>query len=252
MDNLSGKSVVVTGGGSGMGRTAAELLGKAGCLVTVADRDEAAGRQVAAAIAAGGKGKSQFVLTDVSDEGSIKAMVEAAELKFGRLDGAINSAGIAQRGKKLADLPAEEWDRCIGINLRGMFLCMKYQIQAMQRAGGGSIVAVASTSAIKAFPNAAEYCASKAVVTGLVRAAAIDYITQNIRVNAILPGGTLTPMMENAIKANPQLAKAIDVFPMKRWAQPEEVAGAMVWLISDAASYVTGSSWTVDGGLSIC
>jgi NAD(P)-dependent dehydrogenase (short-subunit alcohol dehydrogenase family) len=251
MNSLSGKSVIVTGGGSGIGASAAMLLAEAGCLVTVADLNETGGKSVVEEIVRTGKGKAQFLRTNVADEADVKALVAAAEGSYGRLDGAINSAGVAQRGVPLASLSLEDWDRVHRINLRGMFLCMKHQILSMQRTGGGSIVAISAGASINGVPNSSEYCAAKSGVNGLVRAGAVDYADKGIRVNAVLPGGTATPMLQGALLADPMLDKIIATFPMKRLARPEEIASAAVWLISDSASYVTGATWSVDGALSI-
>jgi NAD(P)-dependent dehydrogenase (short-subunit alcohol dehydrogenase family) len=251
MKGLSGKSVVVTGGGSGIGRAACKLLAEAGCLVTVADLNDEGGQESVANIRASGKGQAQFVRTNVADEASVKAMIASAETAFGKLDGAINSAGVPQSGRPLAEITLDQWNRIHDVNLRGMFLCIKYQILAMQRAGSGSIVAIASSAAVTGVPNSSEYCGSKAGVTGLVRAGAVDYADKGIRVNAILPGGTWTPMVEGAIKLDPALGKIVESFPMKRFAQPHEIAAAAVWLVSDEASYVTGASLLVDGALTV-
>lgn len=163
----------MTGGGSGIGQAAVYLLGEAGCNVSVADLNTAGGAAVVGAIEPAG-GRAQFVLTDVSDESSVQRMVNSAVAAYGRLDGACNAAGIPQRGKLLHDVTLEEWDHCIAVNLRGLFICNKYQIAAMLETGGGSIVNIASTAAMVGFPNAGEYCASKAGVMGLVRGAAVD------------------------------------------------------------------------------
>lgn len=250
MDGLAGKSVIVTGGGSGIGRSAVELLAKAGCLVTIADVNEEGGRAVLAEIQTSGA-EAQFVHTDVSIEASVEAMVAAAEATYGKLDAAINAAGIAGERAPLAELKTSDFDLVHGINLRGMFLCLKYEVMALERTGAGSIVAFSSKAGESGTPNCAQYCASKAGILGLVRGAALDYAAKGIRINSILPGGTWTPMAAAAIVSDSTLQYIVDRFPMKRFAQPEEVAAAAVWLLSDQASYVTGASWLVDGGLSL-
>lgn len=249
MTNLPTKSVIVTGGGSGIGAAVCLSLSRAGYKVTVADVNIDGGEETVRAIEAEG-GTAQFIRADVSEEKDVIALVDGAVAAFGKLDAACNAAGICQRGKVMHELSVEEWDRCIAINLRGMFLCNKYQVRAMLDTGGGAIVNIASTVSMVAVPNGSEYCASKAGVMGLVRGAAIDYATKGIRVNAVLPGGTLTPMLTTAIESDPTLEAAlVAVHPMKRFCEPSEMAGAVRWLLSDEASYVTGASFAVDGGM---
>jgi len=248
MRGLKGKSVIVTGGGSGIGRAVAMQLAADGCKVTIGDISGEAGDAVAAEIGAAG-GEAQAVAANVAHEADVRALVDAAVSRFGGLQGAVNAAGVPQVGKLAHDVTIEDWDRCHGVNLRGVFLCTKYQIVAMLAGGGGSIVNIASTAALVGFPNGAEYCASKAGVMGLVRGAAIDYATRGIRINAVLPGGTLTPMLKGAMANDPGLEPALAaVHPMNRFGQPDEIAAAARFLISDEASFVTGAAYAVDGG----
>lgn len=248
MKGLSGKSIVVTGGGSGIGAAVAQMLGEAGCKVTVADLNPGNAAAVADAITVAG-GTAQAVTANVADEASVAAMVGAAVSAYGRLDGACNAAGVPQVGKLLHEVSLDEWDRCHAVNLRGLFLCNRAEIAAMLETGGGAIVNIASTAAMVGFPNGAEYCASKAGAMGLTRGAAIDYATRGIRINAVLPGGTLTPMLKGAMEADPGLEPALAaVHPMNRFGQPEEIAGAVRWLLSDEASFATGASFAIDGG----
>ena len=250
MSSFKGKSIIVTGGGSGIGRAAVEILCEAGARVTVADLNEAGGNAVVTA-ARGRGGQAQFVRTDVSNEDSVKALVDAAVSQYGRLDAAINAAGVLQHWKRVADISAAEWDFVCNINLRGVFFCMKHQIKAMLETGGGSIVAIASVAANLGFPMSGEYCASKAGVLGLVRAAATDYAKANIRVNALLPGSTLTPMVERALATKPQELGGPVLVPTGRMADPREIANGAVWMISSDASYMNGNSLTLDAGMSI-
>ncbi|MES2492611.1 MAG: glucose 1-dehydrogenase [Pseudomonadota bacterium] len=248
MRGLEGKSIIVTGAGSGIGAAVAAMLVDSGCKVTVADRDGDSAARVSASITAAG-GTAQAVTADVSDDASVAAMVAAAVSAYGRLDGACNAAGVPQVGKLLHEVSLEEWDRCHAVNLRGLFLCNKHEIAAMLETGGGAIVNIASTAAMVGFPNGAEYCASKAGAMGLTRGAAIDYATRGIRINAVLPGGTLTPMLKGAMEADPGLEPALAaVHPMNRFGQPEEIAGAVRWLLSDEATFATGASFAIDGG----
>lgn len=248
MTGLAGKSFIVTGGGSGIGRSVVFALIEAGALVTVADINASAAVDVVAeAIGRGGDAKAFTV--DVAKEAQIAAMVQHAVVSFGRLDGACNAAGMGPLGKVLHETTLEEWDRRHAINLRGLFLSMKHEIPAMLAAGGGAIVNIGSTAGIRGFHNCAEYCASKAGVMGLVRAAAIDYATSGIRVNAVLPGATATPMMAAFLDADPQREALLAAsHPMGRLGKPGEIAAAVSWLLSDEASFVTGIGLPVDGG----
>ncbi|MDB5715465.1 MAG: family oxidoreductase [Sphingomonadales bacterium] len=249
MTVLANKSAIVTGGGSGMGAAVALSLSEVGYQVTVADVNAQGGQETVNTILAAG-GTAQFILTDVSDEQDVIKLVDGAVSAYGKLDAACNAAGISQRGKIMHELSLEEWDRCIAINLRGLFICNKYQVRAMLKNGGGAIVNIASAVSMIAVPNGAEYCASKAGVMGLVRGAAVDYATKNIRINAVLPGATRTPMLTSATAQDPTLEAAlVSVLPMNRFCDPSEIAGAVRWLLSDEASYVTGTSIAIDGGM---
>ena len=245
-----GKSVIVTGGGSGIGRAAVELLVDLGAFVTVADINVGASEAVVESVNAAGRDRAQFVATNVADEASVRSLVETAIALTGRLDGAINSAAIVQHGKPLCELTTPEWDACMNVNLRGLFFCTKYQILAMLRSGGGAICAISSIAATMAFTNSPDYCASKAGVTGLVRSVAYDYGRYGIRVNALLPGATDTPLSERARALRPADAPALTI-PSARRAEPIEIARSAVWMISPGASYLNGSCVTVDGGMSI-
>lgn len=245
MADFSGKSIIVTGGASGIGLAVVELLAHAGAKVLLADRNEDAARAASSHL---GASVSTFG-ADVSNEDDVRAMVDAAVSRFGRIDGACNAAGVAQTGKMLHEISSQEWDRCHGVNLRGVFLSNKYEIAAMLQTGGGAIVNIVSTAAMVGFPNGAEYCASKAGVLGLVRGAAIDYATKGIRINSILPGATDTPMLQGAFRQDPGLEAALAaVHPIGRLAKPVEIAAAARWLLSDEASFVIGASYAVDGG----
>jgi 2,5-dichloro-2,5-cyclohexadiene-1,4-diol dehydrogenase 1 len=259
MAELKGKSIIVTGAGSGIGAAAAIRGAAKGAKVTVADINEAGGRDVVVKIREQG-GEAQFVATDISKEDQVKALVAAAVSAYGPLHGAFNNAGVpaySHTGKvgaftAFADLPVEIFRRGLEINVVGTFLCMKYEIAAMLETGGGAIVNTSSGAGILAIAGAADYIAAKHGVIGLTKSAALDYATRNIRVNAVLPGVTRTGMMEASFAADPKLYEwAAEMQPNKRIGDPAEVAEGALWLLSDAASFVTGISMPVDGGYSM-
>ena len=248
MYDLANKSIIITGAGRGMGRETALLAGRAGAQVTVADMDEASGRETVAMISGAG-GTAHFVRVDVANEAQVEAMVAAAVSTYGRLDGAFNNAGVPPSATVLHELRLETFQRAMSINLVGVFLCMKHEIAAMLKTGSGSIVNTASTAGLAAFPAATEYIASKHGVIGLTKAGAVDYGKLGIRINAVLPGATLTPMLVGAMASTPGLEEyMIAQQPIGRLGQPREIANAAVWLLSDDASFVTGASLSVDGG----
>lgn len=242
------RSVIVTGAASGIGRACVEGLVRAGWAVTIADLNVDGEAQAERIRAAGGQ--AQFVRTDVSDEQAVRTLVEAATAKYGQLHGAINSAGVVGSSKPIHEITAAEFDQVLAINLRGMFLCMKYQAAAMLPHRYGSIVAISSAASVKGLPWSSDYCASKSGIDGLVRGAAMDYVEDNIRVNAVLPGATVTPLAMNSSRANTAIAKT-RTMPMNRMADPAEIAAAAIFLVSDAASFVTGIAMPVDGGMVI-
>lgn len=248
---LGGKAIIVTGGGSGIGRTTALCLGRDGAKVTVADIDLAAAQDCVAAILAEG-GEAQAVYCDVADEASVRAMVDAAVARYCKLDGAFNNAGVEMHGKQLSDLNAAEWARVRSIDLDGVFYCMKHEISAMRETGGGAIVNTASVAAVTAQTNMADYCAAKAGVTGLTRAAAAEFPQTKVRANTVLPGVILTPMVKDRLLANPEMeavfAPLVERHSVGRFGEPEDVAQAVRWLLSDLSAYVNGVALPVDGG----
>jgi 2,5-dichloro-2,5-cyclohexadiene-1,4-diol dehydrogenase 1 len=252
--DLTGRSVIITGAASGMGAAGARIAASAGADVTIADLSESAGNAVVDEITAAG-GSAQFVRTDISVEADVEAMVGAAVDRFGRVDAAYNNAGLpplssARNGFfPLADLDASSFRRSLEVNVLGTFLCLKYEIRAMLESGGGAIVNTSSANGLVAIPGAPEYIASKHAIIGLTKAAALDYATQGIRVNAVLPGVIRTPMLTNAVDGDEAALESYTaVMPIGRLGLPEEVAEAALWLLTDAASLITGASLSVDGG----
>jgi 2,5-dichloro-2,5-cyclohexadiene-1,4-diol dehydrogenase 1 len=245
---LEGKSIIVTGGGSGIGRATALLLGEAGAGVTVADRNPKSADAVATEIVRAG-GRAEAIAADVRFEADAEAIVDRAVSAFGGLNGAANCAGYPQHTEQVHNLTLDQWRDCIDINLTGVFLCVKHQLRAMLNSGGGSIVVVSSTAATRGFPLASEYAASKSGLLGFVRCVAYEYGKQGIRVNAVLPGGTDTPMLRGKMDETPGLEELISAqHLLGRFAQPQELGTAIRWLLSEEASFVTGIVMPVDGG----
>jgi 2,5-dichloro-2,5-cyclohexadiene-1,4-diol dehydrogenase 1 len=246
MMGLDGKSIIVTGAGSGMGRAAALLLAEAGALVTVADIDQPGAVKTVDLINNAG-GKASSVLADISDERQVKHLVQSALDTYGHLYGAANVAGVPSREASLVAMTLEEWRRGIEVNLTGTFLCLKYEIAAIQRAGGGAIVNVSSTAAVKAFPDHGEYSAAKAGILSLTRTAAYEVGKAGIRVNCILPGVVDTPMWQRTATAE-LTALVSKQHLLGRFGQPGEIGTAIRWLLSPEASFVTGALIPIDGG----
>jgi NAD(P)-dependent dehydrogenase (short-subunit alcohol dehydrogenase family) len=243
---LEGKVAIVTGGGSGIGRAAAELFALEGARVVVADYQVEAGEETVCAIRDAG-GEALFVQVDVSDASQVQAMVRAALDAYGGIDVLFNNAGILHFGTAL-NTEEKDWNRVIHVNLTGVFLCSKAVIPYMMERGGGSIINTSSsTGAHDAAENIAAYVASKGGVTLLTRAMAIDHAKDHIRVNAIAPGPTDTPMLRDNLSPQ-QLEDFAATFPMRRLGRPEELACAALFLASDEASFVTGTVLAVDGG----
>jgi len=253
MDKLNGKVALITGGSSGIGRATAILFAEEGAKVVVtADQNVNGGEETVKIIKVAG-GEAIFVIADVSKATDVQRMVRTTEDTYGRLDILFNNAGIWEQRTLLADLSEEDWDRTIDVNLKGVFLGMKYAIPEMLKRGGGVIVNTASENSFAADLTIADYCASKGGVLMLTKAAALEYARQNIRVNCVCPGGTVTLMVERAAEKAGQplesyIAQWVQNVPLGRWAQPEEIAKAVLFLASDDSSYITGTSLLIDGG----
>lgn len=243
--DFSGSVVLVTGGGSGIGRATAEAFGRAGAQVAVADVAETHAKATVDAIREAG-GAAELFLADVTSEAAVDRLVDRVVAHFGRLDIAHNNAGAGGGVTPLAEVSTEEWRRVIDTDLTSVFLCLKAEIPAMLDSGGGAIVNTASALGLIGAPSMAAYTAAKHGVVGLTRAAALDYARRGIRVNAVCPGVIDTPLLAGLPKgARDQMALGA---PLGRLGQPDEAAAAVLWLCSGAASYVTGHALPVDGG----
>ncbi|WP_089338906.1 glucose 1-dehydrogenase [Blastococcus mobilis] len=250
---FDGRVAIVTGGNSGIGRAAALALARAGARVVIGARREPEGAAVVAEIEAEG-GAATFVPTDVTQEADVRRMVETAVQTHGRLDIAVNNAGAnTSTGAfpALTDLEEVDWDRIVDVNLKGVWLSMKHELRPMLAAGSGVIVNTSSVAGLVGIRNSAAYTASKHGVVGLTKAAALEVGGRGVRVNAICPGTVDTPMLERLLEAQPERRAAYAaVEPLGRMAAPREVAGVVLFLCSDAASYLTGAAIPVDGGWS--
>ena len=242
--DFGGKVAVVTGGGSGIGRATSLALGKAGARVVIGNRNADQGEEVAAAIRDAG-GDACFQATDVSNPGQVEALVARAVSEFGSVDLAFNNAGMEGELGQLHELDVKTAARLFDVNIDGVFHALKYEIDQMLKNGGGAIVNTSSIFGFKACPGFSPYIASKHAIAGLTRAAALDYAQQGIRINAVGPGPINTRMLMDASGGEPDMFAAY--VPMGRIGQPEEIADAVLWLLSDKAEYVTGHLLSVDG-----
>ncbi len=250
MDTLKDKVALITGGASGIGKATALLFAREGAAVAVMDIDREAGQAAAREILAAG-GRAIFMRGDVTSAEDCWGVVEATVAAYGGLDILFNNAGIVRRADVLTTTE-EEWDRVMDVNVKSIFLMSKYAIPCMLKRGGGSIINTSSGWGLKGGGNAVSYCASKGAVTNMTRAMAIDHGKHNIRVNAICPGDTDTPMLHNEASQLGQeyaefMVEAADR-PLRRYAQPIEIARSVLYLASEAASFVTGAALAVDGG----
>ena len=249
--DFTGKVALVTGAASGMGLAAAQAFAEAGAAVALVDFREDVVKVEAQKLVTAGH-KAIGIRCDVSDDDQVEQMVKSTVDEFGRLDAAFNNAGVMAKIAPTADSSREEWDRVIGINLRGVWSSMKYELRQMQRQGNGAIVNNASVGALTGNPGIASYIASKHGVVGLTRTAALEYIQHGIRVNAVNPGLIDTQIARDVVSGDEQayndIAKNV---PIRRAGRPEEIASAVLWLCSPGASYVVGHALTVDGGMTV-
>lgn len=245
---LDGKVALITGGSSGIGRASALAFAREGAKVVVADVLVDGGQETVRLIQAAG-GQGLFIKTDVSKAAEVEALIKQTVATYGRLDCAYNNAGVEGTFVTTTEYTEADWDRVVAINLKGVWLCMKYEIAQMLQQGGGAIVNTASGAGLVGVAGLSAYVASKHGVVGLTKTAALEYAKAGIRVNAVCPGVIETPMVARLTNSRPDLGEALVAGePMGRVGKPEEIAEAAVWLCSDAASFVTGHAMSVDGG----
>ena len=244
---LEGRVALVTGGSSGIGRATALAFSWEGAKVVVSDVDVEGGDETVRMIKEAG-GEALFVRTDVSKVAEVEAMVNRTVEAYGRLDCAFNNAGVEGDLGPTADCSEENWNRVISVNLTGVWLCMKYEIPQMIKQGGGAIVNTSSSTGLLAAPGLPAYSASKHGVIGLTKSAALECAKAGIRINVVCPANIHTPMVERIVRAYPEAEARVSSIPVGRMGTPEEVAEAVVWLCSDAASFVTAHTMLVDGG----
>ena len=245
---LEGKVALITGAGSGIGRATALIFAREGAKLVLSDIAAENGEESLRMVREAGA-EAAFVRSDVAKLAEVEALVAAAVSSFGRLDCAFNNAGIDGRMGKVTECSEENWNRTIGVNLTGVFFCMRAEIPQMLRQGGGAIVNTASAAGLTGSPGLPAYVASKHGVVGLTRAAAIEYGREKIRVNCVCPGPIRTPMLGRLLTNRPEMEhRFASAEPLKRLGEPSEIGEAVAWLCSDAASYVTGHAMSVDGG----
>ncbi|MDP4788422.1 MAG: SDR family oxidoreductase [Haliea sp.] len=241
--DMQGNVALITGAASGIGEACARQFAAQGCRLVLMDRDESRLLALTAELGA------IALCGSVTEEASCMAAVDACLRHFGKLDYAVNSAGIAGKPATVTDTSLEAWQEVINVNLTGVFLCLKHQLQPMRSAGRGAIVNIASGAGLIGTPQLSPYCASKHGVLGLTRTAAMECATSGVRVNSILPGSTRTPMLEASLQQGPALEQMIlNSIPCGRLGTADEIAAAALWLCSSQASYVNGHSMVVDGG----
>jgi NAD(P)-dependent dehydrogenase (short-subunit alcohol dehydrogenase family) len=246
---FDGKVALVTGAASGIGRATALAFAKAGAKVMVADVAAEGGRETARLISQSA-GTATFFQTDVTSAEAVRALLGEVEGAQGRLDFACNCAGIGGVRAPTADYPEDTWMQVIAVNLTGVYLCMKHEIPLLRRSGGGVIVNVASVAGVTGFPAHSAYTASKHGVVGLTRTAALEYARAGIRINALCPAYTRTPMLDQVLGPQPEMeAKLVARVPLGRFGTPEEIAAAVMFLCSEAGAFITGQALVMDGGI---
>jgi NAD(P)-dependent dehydrogenase (short-subunit alcohol dehydrogenase family) len=247
MPSLADKVGIVTGGGSGIGRATALAMARAGAALVIGNRNSKQGEETVAAIRQGG-GRGVFHSTDVTKPAEVQALIARAVQEFGRLDLAFNNAGTDGQQVPLHEQEIDKASFLFDVNIKGVFLCMKFEIDQMLKTGGGAIVNTSSIFGLNGYPGWSLYSATKHAVTGMTKSAALDYAKRNVRVNAVGPGPIETPLLAKGTGGDPHSYASF--VPMGRIGQPDEIADAVVWLLSDEARFVTGHTLPVDGGVS--
>jgi len=249
--DFKNKITLITGAASGIGQATALAFAKKGATVVVSDVNEKGGKETVSKIEGAG-GKAIFIKTNVAIFTEVEKMINQIVEQFGRLDIAVNNAGIGGQLAKTADSSIENWEQVMSINSTGVFYCLKTEIAQMLKQGGGVIVNTASIAGLKGLPNSSAYTASKHAVVGMTRSAAMEYATKNIRINALCPAFTVTALFDPAMMDNHKAGisdKLRAAIPMKRFGEVEEQVNAMLWLCSDQSSFVTGLALPIDGGV---
>lgn len=243
------KVAIITGGNSGIGRATAVALARQGVNITIAARRPKEGEETVKLVKDAGS-EGIFVKTDVTNEDDIRSLVERSTKKFGRLDYAFNNAGIEESMTPLVDQRSDIFDQIINVNVKGVWLSMKYEIPEMIKSGGGAIVNMSSVAGVMGFPQMPIYIASKHAVLGLTKSAALEYARSGIRINAVAPGAVNTDMAKRVVEGNPQLSQTLtSMHPIGRTAEPEEIADVVSWLLSDKSTFVLGHTLLADGGI---
>ena len=243
------KVAIITGGNSGIGRATAVALARQGVNITIAARRPKEGEETVKLVKDAGS-EGIFVKTDVTNEDDIRSLVERSTKKFGRLDYAFNNAGIEESMTPLVDQRSDIFDQIINVNVKGVWLSMKYEIPEMIKSGGGGIVNMSSVAGVMGFPQMPIYIASKHAVLGLTKSAALEYARSGIRINAVAPGAVNTDMAKRVVEGNPQLSQTLtSMHPIGRTAEPEEIADVVSWLLSDKSTFVLGHTLLADGGI---